>query len=177
MKHLIITLMTIIVIALGSPVLASEVDLSKGKHLYCFALNLHQEARGEPLEGILAVGQVVINRMDSKRWPDTACGVIKQGKMKNGNMVYQFSWMGKTMKAIPYDELHNFIAIASGMLNGTIYYKDPYITHYYACSGTNRINKPHWAHAYKFVKQIGNHCFYSERLVAYYERFETEYEG
>lgn len=47
--------------------------------LQCFALNLYHEARSEGREGMVAVGWVVLNRMRSERYPDTVCGVIRQG--------------------------------------------------------------------------------------------------
>jgi spore germination cell wall hydrolase CwlJ-like protein len=53
----------------------------------CLSLNLHYEARGEGLAGMVAVGQVTLNRMRSKFYPPTLCGVVKQP--------YQFSWVKK----------------------------------------------------------------------------------
>lgn len=39
---------------------------------------IHAEARGEPLEGQIAVGAVVINRVKSDKFPDTITEVIYQ---------------------------------------------------------------------------------------------------
>ena len=54
------------------------------KELRCLALNIHFEARGESDQGKIAVAVVTLNRVKSKRFPSTICGVVKQ---KN-----QFSW-------------------------------------------------------------------------------------
>lgn len=44
----------------------------------CLASAIYFEARGESLEGQLAVGQVVINRTQSGRFPASNCGVVYQ---------------------------------------------------------------------------------------------------
>ena len=44
----------------------------------CLARAVFFEARGEPLEGQLAVAQVILNRAASGKYPDSSCGVIDQ---------------------------------------------------------------------------------------------------
>jgi N-acetylmuramoyl-L-alanine amidase len=44
----------------------------------CLAEAVYFESKGEPLEGQLAVAEVVINRAESGRYPATLCGVVKQ---------------------------------------------------------------------------------------------------
>ena len=44
----------------------------------CLANAVYFEARGEPLEGQLAVAEVVMNRAASGRYPDSLCGVVEQ---------------------------------------------------------------------------------------------------
>ena len=44
----------------------------------CLARAVYFEARGEPLEGQLAVAQVILNRVASGRFASTVCGVINQ---------------------------------------------------------------------------------------------------
>ncbi|HEX8526393.1 cell wall hydrolase [Allosphingosinicella sp.] len=44
----------------------------------CLANAVYFEARGEPIEGQLAVAEVVLNRVASKRYPDTICEVVVQ---------------------------------------------------------------------------------------------------
>lgn len=46
----------------------------------CLATAVYFEARGEPMEGQLAVAQTIINRVESGRYPSTVCGVINQPK-------------------------------------------------------------------------------------------------
>ena len=56
--------------------ISPEEKLSKD--MRCLASAIYFEARGEPLEGQLAVGQVIINRAESGRFPASYCGVVYQ---------------------------------------------------------------------------------------------------
>lgn len=55
----------------------------------CLALSMYWEARSEGPRGMTAVGWVVLNRMRSADFPDTACGVVYQG---GEQPPCQFSW-------------------------------------------------------------------------------------
>src|ERR671916_33370 len=44
----------------------------------CLASAIYFEARGEPIKGQLAVAEVVLNRVASKKYPDSICAVVKQ---------------------------------------------------------------------------------------------------
>lgn len=57
----------------------SEVNFAEGDR-YLLANLIYCEAGGEPYEGQLAVGSVVINRVLSSKFPDTVVGVIYQSK-------------------------------------------------------------------------------------------------
>jgi spore germination cell wall hydrolase CwlJ-like protein len=48
------------------------------RELECLAAGIYFESKGEPLRGQLAVGQVIANRVDSGRFPDSYCGVVLQ---------------------------------------------------------------------------------------------------
>jgi len=61
----------------------------KQEHI-CSTWNLMYEARGEGLEGMQAVHQVVLNRVKSRKYPSTICGVVLQK--------YQFSWTADKSK-------------------------------------------------------------------------------
>lgn len=50
----------------------------------CIAANIFFEARNQGLAGMQAVGDVTMNRLHSKRYPNSVCGVVFQKK--------QFSW-------------------------------------------------------------------------------------
>ncbi len=48
------------------------------QELQCLAENIYYEARGESLEGKIAVAQVTLNRVKNKRWPSNVCAVVYQ---------------------------------------------------------------------------------------------------
>mgnify|MGYP003319639374 CR=1 FL=1 len=49
--------------------------------LKCMAENIYFEGRAEPMIGKIAIGHVVMNRIEDKRFPDTICGVVHQGPL------------------------------------------------------------------------------------------------
>ena len=46
--------------------------------LRCMATTIYYEAKGEPLDGQLAVAEVILNRTRSGRYPPQVCGVVTQ---------------------------------------------------------------------------------------------------
>jgi hypothetical protein len=60
--------------------LVSSIDASQAAdaELHCLATAVYFEARGEPLEGQLAVAQAIINRTETGRYASSICGVINQ---------------------------------------------------------------------------------------------------
>ena len=50
--------------------------------LYCLAQNIYFEAKSEPLAGQYAVADVVLNRVQDTRYPNTICEVVKEGPIK-----------------------------------------------------------------------------------------------
>jgi spore germination cell wall hydrolase CwlJ-like protein len=47
--------------------------------LKCMAENIYFEGRAEPMVGKIAIGHVVMNRIDSPLHPNTICGVVHEG--------------------------------------------------------------------------------------------------
>jgi len=71
------------------------------EELECLALNIYFEAGVESTAGKLAVANVTINRKNSSDYPDTICGVVKEGKHYHDKKIdkryplrdrCQFSW-------------------------------------------------------------------------------------
>lgn len=67
---------------------AGEFD-SYSRDLLCLAINLHFEVGGEPLVSKIAVSQVVLQRVDDKRYSDDICQVVQDGKNVKG---CAFTW-------------------------------------------------------------------------------------
>ncbi len=66
-----------------------RIDLSQS--LDCLALNIYHEARGESLDGQVAVAQVVMNRVGDGEFPGQVCAVVRQGGERPRDRC-QFSW-------------------------------------------------------------------------------------
>jgi hypothetical protein len=77
------------VLAVPWPGPLARVDLSQS--LDCLALNIYHEARGESLDGQVAVAQVVMNRVGDAEFPGQVCEVVRQGGERPRDRC-QFSW-------------------------------------------------------------------------------------
>ena len=126
--------------------------------LMCLALNIFFEARGEEIQGQIAVAEVTLNRVASPHYPNDICGVVLQ-ENKDG---CQFSWWcdGKSDK--PKEE-HSMLAskaIAQFMIDNGRYISvvGSQATHYHSSD----IDPPYWAKQMQKIKTIGKHVFYSK---------------
>jgi len=54
------------------------VERTLSRQMECLAGAIYFESRGEPINGQLAVGQVVVNRSESRTFPGTYCDVVYQ---------------------------------------------------------------------------------------------------
>lgn len=129
---------------------------------HCLAQNIYFEARSSSLEDQAAVADVVINRSLDRRYPNSICGVVRQGrKDENGNMIRnqcQFSWYcdGKTDRPADPDAWEQAMLVAWGMLErGRFRGITEGATHYHA----DYVN-PRWASDLSLVGTIGRHIFY-----------------
>lgn len=64
----------------------------KERRLQCMTQNVYWEAASEPPEGKLAVAQVVMNRVESGKFPADPCQVIFQKNVVYERVLCQFSW-------------------------------------------------------------------------------------
>jgi spore germination cell wall hydrolase CwlJ-like protein len=62
---------------LAAAVAAQPLEIDDAE-LNCLAIGVYYESKGEPLEGQLAVAEVILNRAESGRFPRSVCGVLKQ---------------------------------------------------------------------------------------------------
>jgi N-acetylmuramoyl-L-alanine amidase len=119
--------------------------------LTCLALNIYHEARGEGPEGMMAVGQVTINRVADDRWPDTVCEVVYQPR--------QFSWTDDAPPVTEQAAWEQAQAIAAEMLNGTAdTILGPDAVYFHAAGTT-----PYWSDDVHLIGRIGDHIFYAEQ--------------
>ena len=142
----------------------------------CLAQNIYFEASVEPTAGKIAVGLVALNRMHDARYPDTICGVVKEGPVKESwktkqhanlsddQRIYypikfrcQFTWYcdGKDEKIRYQDTWLQSQIIALQILEGQYAGMVEGATHYHA----NWVD-PAWRHELSYIGQIGDHLFY-----------------
>jgi len=57
---------------------AAQDAVAADAELNCLAIGVYYESKGEPLEGQLAVAEVILNRAKSGRFPASVCGVLTQ---------------------------------------------------------------------------------------------------
>ncbi|MFN4097570.1 MAG: cell wall hydrolase [Sphingomonas sp.] len=57
---------------------AAQDAIADDAELNCLAIGVYYESKGEPLEGQLAVAEVILNRAKSGRFPSTVCDVLTQ---------------------------------------------------------------------------------------------------
>ena len=124
-----------------------------GAAVMCLALNIYFEARSEEPMGQLAVAEVTLNRVMSRRYPDTVCEVVWQRK--------QFSWTHDGKSDVPKDAKAWDMAVRAAKL--AMKHRDVVIvgngvTHYHA-----DYVKPYWTTAYERVAKVGTHIFYKAK--------------
>ena len=76
--------------SLGELITKVDAPQTLSRQLECLAGAIYFESRGEPIEGQLAVAQVIINRAESSVFPSDYCGVVTQRSqfsfVKNGRI-------------------------------------------------------------------------------------------
>lgn len=106
---------------------------------------INGEARGEPYEGQVAVGAVIINRIRDPKFPKTIAGVIYQPGA--------FTAVSDGQINVPIDSNSTVVKAARDALNGwdptngCLYYWNP-------ATATSK-----WIWSRKIVKKIGKHYF------------------
>ncbi len=134
---------------------AKKLGVKSAEAWRCLSEAIYFEARGESTRGQVAVAEVILNRVDSRRYPKTVCGVVKQGTGKRN--LCQFSY---TCDGIP-DRIHNKRAflkagkIAKMMLDGRPRVLTGEATHYHTTAVS-----PRWSKKLTKTALIGVHIFY-----------------
>lgn len=113
--------------------------------LQLMARAINGEARGEPYEGQVAVGAVILNRVSSSNFPNTIAGVIYQSgaftAVSDGQINVAISESSSVVKAAQ-DALNGW-----DPTNGAVYYFNPN-------TATNS-----WIWSRPQIKTIGKHIF------------------
>ncbi len=129
-----------------------------GKQWECLSEALYFEARGESVKGQFGVAEVILNRVDSRSFPNTVCKVVNQGT-GNGKYRCQFSYNcdGKSERISEPKAYQRVAKIATIMLNGEPRVLTKGATYYH----TTSVN-PSWAKKFDQTALIGVHKFYRD---------------
>jgi len=134
-----------------------RIDLSQS--LDCLAMNIYHEARGESLDGQVAVAQVVMNRVDDDEFPGQVCEVVRQGGERPRDRC-QFSWWCDGRDDLP-DDLGAWAGskdLARRILAGSVADPTRGALWYHADHVT-----PDWSMDIIRQAKIGHHIFYGRK--------------
>jgi spore germination cell wall hydrolase CwlJ-like protein len=137
--------------ALADLIVDHAATATSSPEQHCLASAIYFEARGESIEGQLAVAEVVLNRTRSGRYPATICAVVRQPA--------QFSFVRRGV--IPRadqdcDHWRRAIAIARIAQAGATRLLPENVLWYHA----NYVS-PGWGRRLERNRRIGAHIFYS----------------
>ena len=116
--------------------------------LFCLALNIHFEARGEPIQGQIAVAHVTMNRVKENK-SNICHEVFKKG---------QFSWTQKRFsipKGPEWEKAKNIAKLSlqsPDSVRGATYFFNPK-----KCHPSSIVKNK------KKITKIGNHVFYANK--------------
>lgn len=133
--------------------LSNALDASRD--LECLTQAAYYEARGEGVEGMRAVAQVVLNRARHPAFPRSVCGVVFQGSGRKVGCQFSFTCDGSMRGAVnraAWDRARN---VASAALSGAVYAGVGNATFFHTTAVT-----PSWRNSFLRVAQVGNHVFY-----------------
>ena len=120
--------------------------------ILCLSAAIYYEARNQSHDGQSAVAEVIMNRVQSDRYPDNACEVINQNKQ------FSYTHDGKSddfLKEPEQEAVIRAILVASEVLRG--HGLGITSTHYH----TTDIIPPYWAQFYDYDGKLGDHMFYT----------------
>ena len=126
-----------------------------GPQWKCLSEALYFEARGEDLWGQMAVAEVILNRADSPRFPDSVCAVVRDGTGQRNRCQFSYYCDGK-VEAIgnptAYERIKKIAAMmiegrARVLTGGALFYHTGAVS-------------PSWMSAMEQTTVIGDHIFY-----------------
>ena len=124
----------------------------------CLVEAIYFEARGEPVNGQIAVAEVIINRAENPVFPDTICGVIRQGEQKRNKCQFSYKCDGEPEYMSDRQAKKRAEDIAALIMKGEHRNLTDKATHYHA-----DYVDPYWAPKLKKTATIGTHIFYKRR--------------
>ncbi len=141
--------------SLSPTVLASIPGDNAADAWRCLSEAIYFEARGETTRGQFAVAEVIMNRVDSKRYPNTVCGVVTQGAGKRNGCQFSYNCDGIADTVKNRKAFAKAAKVAKSILEGRPRVLTAKATHYHTTAV-----KPRWAKKLTETARIGDHIFY-----------------
>ncbi len=135
--------------------LTAQPAADGGEDWKCLSEALYFEARGESAAGLFAVAEVILNRVASPAFPDSVCGVIRQGTGKRFQCQFTYTCDGRPEVIGDPAAWARVGKVARAMLDGA----QPNLTDGATYYHTNAIT-PRWARTFRRTASIGVHHFY-----------------
>ncbi|MGH7019381.1 MAG: cell wall hydrolase [Brevundimonas sp.] len=129
--------------------------LDQSRDLDCLTKAAYYEARGEGVDGMKAVAQVVLNRARHPAFPNTVCAVVFQGSNRSTGCQFSFTCNGAMRGAVNRAAWNRARDVASKALSGQVYAAVGNATHFHT-TGVS----PSWRNSLVKVGQVGDHLFY-----------------
>ena len=137
--------------------LAALPTATGGPAWECLSEALYFEARGESVEGMFAVAEVIMNRVDSSRYPNSVCSVINQGTGRKYGCQFTYTCDGIAEVVSEPAAFKRVSKVASLLVSGAERPLTDGATHYH----TLAVN-PYWASRFRRTTTIGFHHFYRQ---------------
>ena len=123
----------------------------------CLSEALYFEARGESVRGQFAVGEVILNRVDSANFPNTICGVINQGTGRRYACQFTYTCDGRAEVIREPTAWQRVGKVARLLIDGAPRDLTDGATHYHTKSVS-----PRWSRIYPRTATVGFHHFYRQ---------------
>nr|WP_246100848.1 cell wall hydrolase [Palleronia caenipelagi] len=136
--------------------LAGLPKASGGAEWQCLAEALYFEARGEKVKGVFAVAEVILNRVDSRKYPNSVCGVVNQGTGRKYACQFSYTCDGIPDRVSEPKAWARMGKIARLMLDGA----PRHLTNGAMFYHTKAVS-PSWSRKFQRTATIGAHYFYS----------------
>lgn len=133
----------------------SQPKATGGAHWKCLSEALYFEARGETVKGQFAVAEVIMNRVDSARFPGNVCGVINQGTGRKYQCQFTYTCDGNPEHIAEPRAWERVGKVARAVLDGRAPDLTNGATHYHTTAV-----RPKWSRVYTKTAAIGVHVFY-----------------
>lgn len=121
----------------------------------CLTQAIYYEARNQDVSGQMAVADVVLNRVASRHYPNSICGVVYQGSERKTGCQFTFACDGSLDRPIERKAMVRSQILATAILGGFRLPLTDDALNYHA-----GYVSPYWAPTLSETAKIGDHIFY-----------------